>query len=102
MIVRCLQDFHVPFRYECGIQLSSGRWIYPDFTVLNVRLHRVYLYEHFGMLGEPKYFEAMQKKLLDYQVNGFVPGKNFAYTVESKNRPLQPEVIQEIIQSNFL
>lgn len=22
MIVRCLQDFHVPFRYECGIQLS--------------------------------------------------------------------------------
>lgn len=76
---------------------SAGVW-FPDFTVLNVRTRKVYLWEHLGREDDPNYAIRSMRKLRLYQENGFWPGENLILTHETADRPLNIHDIDAVIE----
>ncbi len=77
----------IPYRYECAIELE-GETIYPDFTILDPKTGKIYLWEHFGLMDSPKYISKFQYKMGLYPRNGYVPQINLICTFETEANPL--------------
>lgn len=77
---------HIPYVYEPKVVLNDGKYLFPDFAMLNVRLRKTYYHEHFGMMDNPEYSIRTIEKIEEYQRNGYWPGKNMLYTFETKSR----------------
>ena len=97
IIANILEKENIPYRYEYPIMLDGLGKIYPDFTVLNVRLHKEYLWEHFGMMDDPDYAEKAVRKITAYNLSGYYSGENLIITSETKTSPLNTLQIKGII-----
>ena len=98
MIADRLYKEGVPYHYECPIYLDGMGTVYPDFTILNVRLRKKLFWEHFGMMDNPEYSVKAIRKLIIYQENGIFPGENLILTWETQMMPLDPRHIKKLIQ----
>ena len=101
LIVRVLYDYHIPFRYECGLDIN-GITYFPDFTIYKPIQNQEIIWEHFGMMDNPEYrFNAMSK-INNYIDNGYVPGYNLICTYETINQPLTEDIITKTIEAYLL
>ena len=87
----------VYYRYEYPWTLSTAGVWFPDFTVVNVRTRKVYIWEHFGMEDDPNYAINALRKLRIYQQNGIWPGEQLIITHETYDKPLNIRDIDAII-----
>lgn len=87
----------VYYRYEYPWTLSTAGVWFPDFTMVNVRTRKVYIWEHFGMEDDPDYAIRALRKLRIYQQNGIWPGEQLIITHETADRPLNIRDIDAII-----
>ena len=105
-IIACmLAEAGVPYRYEecVGLNKLLGMVFYPDFTVLNKRTRKVFLWEHFGRMDDPKYIEeSYMPKMLEYYNFGFLPGKKLLMTFESRRYPLDTTQVKRLIEEFLL
>ena len=101
IIANMLNKYGVPYRYECPLNLG-GKEIYPDFTVLNVRLRKEYYWEHLGLLENPEYQHKNLSKIVLYEMNGYFPGDSLIITFETSKQPLNMILLERIIQKYFL
>lgn len=92
----------IPFKYEKMIQLANGEWLAPDFTCLNVRTRKVYIWEHLGKMGEVEYANKNVKKLEKYVINGYSVGDNVILTMETKEKPLNAKVMYNMIEQYLI
>lgn len=92
----------IPYRYEYPFELKSGKKVYIDFTILNVRTRTEYRMEHFGRMGDPAYRSNVFFKMADYANNGLMMGKNIIYTFEDTNNPLDSRYLDLLIKKYFL
>lgn len=76
-----------PFHYEQLWRFPECD-IYPDFTIRHPKTGEFILWEHFGMMDNPKYVAEVARKLQIYEVNGFCPENNLIVTYEDKEHPL--------------
>ena len=51
IIVSLLVKHHIPFKYEQPV-LINGRSYFPDFTIMHPATHKLYLWEHLGMMDK--------------------------------------------------
>ncbi len=95
MIADMLYDRGIPFRYEEEMRVSSAVF-YPDFKILRGKSPGEYvIWEHFGMMDDPSYFNKVLEKLrLLYQAGFSVEKGNLICTFESRVHPLEPEMIE--------
>ena len=73
--------------------------LHPDFYCLNLRTHREFAWEHFGMMDDPDYAARATEKLELYAENGFFPGKNLIITMETSAKPLSSKLLKSVIQT---
>ncbi len=92
---------HIPFRYECALQLGETT-IFPDFTIMHPFTGKLYYWEHFGMMDEPYYYQKTFLKLQLYASYGIVPSINLITTYETRSNPLSSEMIEKIIEYYFI
>lgn len=85
------------YRYEYPWTLSTAGVWFPDFTVVNVRTRKVYIWEHLGIEDREDYASNNLGKLRIYQQNGFWPGENLILTHETASRPLTVRDIDAVI-----
>ncbi len=92
--------FHsdIPYDYEQVVLLGSREKRYPDFTILNVRTGKVYIWEHMGSMDNEDYREKNLRKIETYQENGYYTGENLILTFETKNKPLNVRQVRGIIK----
>lgn len=102
MIANALLKHNIPYRYEAPIYLSGYGTVYPDFTVLNVRLRKEYLWEHLGMMDDANYVEKALKKIDTYERNNIFPGEKLILTHETANRPINSRMIDRLIECYFV
>lgn len=88
----------IPYRYEYPLYLNGIGSIYPDFTVLNVRLRKELFWEHLGMMDDTIYVEKAIQKITYYEENGIFPGDNLILTYETKQNPLNQKTVKLMIQ----
>lgn len=101
LIAMTLYKYQIPFRYECALQLGSTT-IYPDFTIRHPKTGEFYYFEHFGMIDKPIYKQNALHKLNTYFSHGIYPTINLITTYETKEHPLNMEIVESIIQMYFL
>lgn len=99
MIAEALHAKKIPFRYEEPIKLKGHGIVHPDFLCLNRRTLKEVVWEHFGLMDEAEYADNAVEKIKHYQQNGFVQGKNFFCTLETKKHPLDMKQIMHDIDS---
>jgi len=91
----------IPYKYEAGLWLNSGKLVFPDFTILNIRTREEIYLEHFGMMDNPEYCKAAAEKLEMYEDNGIYPGDRLLITMESSLKPISIKQIDNLIE-NYL
>lgn len=109
IIAETLERLDIPYRYEFPheLQRKKGRscsmvTFYPDFTCLNRRTHREYIWEHFGLMDEAEYVSGCLQKQEIYEANGFFVGENLIFTMESKSMPLNPSRVDFLARKYLL
>ena len=85
----------IPYVCEPEIRLKSGKHVYPDFGILNVRLNKTMYWEHLGLIEQEGYASRNFEKILDYEECGLILGKNLIITLETQERPLDVKVVDE-------
>lgn len=90
----------IPFRYENALQLGQ-RTIYPDFTIRHPKTGKFFYWEHFGMMDNPVYAQKVFSKLQLYTSHGIIPSIQLITTYETKEAPLNAELVQKIINHYF-
>ena len=98
LIVDALERNGVPFRYEYPLHLKSMGTIHPDFTALNIRTRREFLWEHYGMMDDPDYIEKGLSRLEAYEAEGYFPGENLILTYETSVHPLNIKLVNILIK----
>lgn len=98
LIADMLEREGIPYRYEAPIVLRGIGRIYPDFTVLNVRLRKEIYWEHLGMMDHLEYAENALNRIGLYEKNEIWPGNNLILTYESRKNPLNQKLIQRTIE----
>ncbi|MCQ2103063.1 MAG: hypothetical protein MJY98_07545 [Fibrobacter sp.] len=120
IIADTLDRLKIPYRYEFPHQLkvrrnSRGRGdalhnplgnkqdggrrtvtFHPDFTCLNVRTRREFIWEHFGRMDAPEYIAETLGKFETYTANGIFPGESLIFTMETQERPLNPATVEAL------
>lgn len=92
----------IPYRYECPLFIESGLTIHPDFSVLNVRKHKVYYWEHCGRMDDPKYVVNLTRRLDTYTQKGIYQGESLILTFETQMQPLSTQTVQSLIEHFLL
>ncbi len=105
LISDCLNRYEIPYRYEKPLELSDWNKIVvcrPDFTVMNKRSGKVFLYEHFGRMDDKDYVDTTMRKLDLYEKNGYLLGDNLIVTHETSKAPLNIKVLDSYIKTYFI
>lgn len=100
-IFTTLYNNRIPFRYECELSLDSVTF-YPDFTIRHPKTGDFFYWEHFGMMDNSSYASNAFHKMDLYNAHGITPSVNLITTFESKNSPLDLELVQKTIDYYFL
>lgn len=101
MIDMILHVNHIPFRYECALQLGKIT-VFPDFTIRHPETGNFYYWEHFGMMDDISYSGKTYSKLQLYNSHGIIPSIQLITTYETKDHPLSIDMIEKIIKHYFL
>jgi ATP-dependent exoDNAse (exonuclease V) alpha subunit len=72
LIANLLHQMGVTYTYEVPFTGADGRTVKPDFTVLT-DLGETVLWEHLGMLTDPRYRAKWEQKAKWYAANGVLP-----------------------------
>lgn len=95
-------ELQIPMLFERPLKLKGWRTVYPDFTLLNVRLRKEFIHEHLGMMDNQDYVEENVAKINAYEKNGYYPGKNLILTFETKGNPFDTRKIEDIAKQYLL
>ena len=101
LIVYLLQNYKIPFRYECALDLGQVT-VYPDFTVRHPKTGKLFIWEHLGMMGDSTYRRNALSKLQLYMEHGWIPSVNLILTYETKEYPLDMAYVEGLIQEYFV
>ena len=92
------------YLYEKRLTLRDhGRivWRYPDFTLLDPVTREEVIFEHFGLVDDESYRKNMFDKIRLYEENGYIIGKNFLFTFETKEHPFTMDQFTRILKARF-
>lgn len=101
MIDMLLYKNHIPFRYECELQLGTNIF-YPDFTIRHPKTGVFYYWEHFGLMDDQSYYKNVYSKLYTYNTFGIISNINLITTFETQEHPLCSKELENIIDYHFL
>lgn len=101
LIANTLNKYGVPYRYEFPVQID-GIIKYVDFYTLNVRTRQEIVYEHLGMMDDRGYAINNVEKINRYIANGYIPGENLIYTMETNRNQLDIRMVEILIKKYLL
>ena len=88
----------IPYQCEPKFTLFSGKNVYPDFVLLTVRNNKTIYWEHLGKVDDAGYVIRNMSKLMDYEKSGLLLGDNLIITLETRERPLDIELIKRNVE----
>lgn len=101
IIANALDSYGIPYMYEYPL-LLDGKERRPDFTCLNVRKRKTFIWEHLGMMDNVGYANDNVIKINQYLMNGYIPGENVIFTFETAGSPLSSTIAKRMIEQYLL
>ena len=97
VIADTLSYMHVPFHYEMPLKIRGMGVVHPDFTCLNKRTGKEFLWEHLGMMGQEEYASKAVERIRHFQNAGYYLGDGLICTMETKSLPLNSSTVKKIV-----
>lgn len=101
LIAMMLEKYGIPYRYECLLETPAGSF-FPDFTIMHPKTHKIYIWEHFGMMDSQSYASKAGAKVSIYLQMGYIPNENLLLTYETADYPLDLQEVENLILSKFV
>ncbi len=98
IIAETLDRLKIPFKYECPMKVKGFGQVYPDFTCLNVRARKIFVWEHFGMMDDADYASKAAKKIAEYRNSGLYLGINFMASFETQSCPFTARAARQMAE----
>ncbi len=93
IIADVLFQFGVPFHYEEELRLGQNVF-YPDFTIrCPSNPDKQLIWEHFGMMSNTAYAQSAKNKISTYIDYGYIPMVNLIVTFETRDNPLDVNLV---------
>lgn len=102
LIANALHSMGLIYKYEKPLYTNSGKSIYPDFTILDVKNRREIYWEHLGLIDDEDYLNHNLWKIDEYKKMGIYVGINLVISYESASRPLGTKEIDQLIKMYIL
>lgn len=100
VIANTLINHGLDFRYE-ETRTFAGITISPDFIIYSRKLHREIIWEHFGLISDPKYLNTFGNKMISYIEADYFPYINLIVTFDDKNGNIDSRLIEELVEAFF-
>ena len=98
LIANALKKHKIPYRFEYPYQFDShSKTKHPDFTVLNVRTRKEFIWEHMGKMDDEGYRDYALNRIIDFEKHGIFPGDRLILTHETLNNPISSKIIEKTI-----
>lgn len=98
IIADILEKLGIPYKYEECLILDDGSYLFPDFTILDVKRRREIYLEHLGLMDNFEYVNRTMEKIKKYENNGIFPGVNLLLTSESENIKFNTKAFEQMIR----
>ena len=98
IIANMLEQNGIPYRYEYPLMLKGMGTVRPDFTCLNIRTRKEYIWEHLGMMDNIAYANKNIVKIEAYEQSGYFLGKNMIMTFETSQHAISSSIIKAMIK----
>ena len=102
LIADALLRNKVPYLCEFPVYDNGVIFAAPDFKCLNVRLRKIFYWEHLGKLGDQDYVNRNTNKFEKYTLSKDFDESSLILTFETENHPLNTKVIEEKIRRYLL
>lgn len=102
LIANALLRNKVPYLCEFPVYDNGVIFAAPDFKCLNVRLRKIFYWEHLGKLGDQDYVNRNANKFEKYTLSKDFDESSLILTFETENHPLNTKVIEEKISRYLL
>ena len=90
----------IPYKYECPLK-AGKEIIHPDFTILRMSDRKIIYHEHCGKMDDPAYTDDMLYRVNLYSQEKIYIGDRLFLTLESSTRPLDTDMLDDYINTNF-
>lgn len=101
LIANALIKYEIPFRYECKITFKNRNY-YPDFTCLNLRTKKTWIWEHAGLLSNSQYASDFCERADMYETLGYHWGDGLIATFECHDNGVNTKCIDSYINRYLL
>ena len=101
IIADMLLEMQLPYRFEFPLKTKRLGIIFPDLTLLDLWNRRMVIFEHFGRMQDDGYCIDTMTKLEVYEEEGFKLGRDFLFTMESKDHMVDFEHFKRLIRDRF-
>lgn len=98
VIATFLEMKGVEYIYEKPLKLYM-KTVAPDFTIRRASDGKTIIWEHFGMMDDPEYYESRMEVLSDYHHAGWLPYENFIATFGERNSPIDMTTLETICET---
>jgi hypothetical protein len=95
VIANLLYHHNLAYHYEKPLQLSSGRWIHPDFSFADPAGEPI-VWEHLGMMAKKEYSDSWAKRKAQYVASGFVLGENLFTSEDGPDGSLDSQTLAQV------
>ena len=102
IIAEALNRAGIPFRYEYPTSIKGWGTLYPDFTCLNTTSREEIIWEHFGLMNDPRYRNTYQRKMAAFAAAGYLPYINLITTFDDANGNIDSRLIEKLVKDFFL
>ena len=99
IIADILYKYRIPYVYEPKFKLNNGKYLFPDFALLDLKARKTIYWEHFGLASDGEYASKAMTKLGLYENEGIFVGRDLFFSVESSETPLNIKVIERKVRS---
>lgn len=83
--------------YEHPVMIDGELW-YPDFSFVRQSDGEVILWEHFGMMDQPRYWNDAIYKIGRYADEGYLPFSNIVYSYDFGNDNIEIPYIYRLLK----
>lgn len=100
-IAMTLASYGLEFKYEVVIE-GPDRRFYPDFAIRRASNGKIFLWEHFGLIGDDEYRENVFEKLQMYYETGYRLWDNLIISFDREDGSISGDYIEKIIKLYLL
>ena len=98
VIATFLEMKGIEYIYEQTLKLPF-RTVAPDFTIIRKSDGKKIIWEHFGMMDNPDYYEIRMELLTEFHEAGWLPYDNFIATFGERNSPIDMTTLETICET---